>query len=145
MAESGMVQKEHLTRSKDWPEQLAAFLDARIDTPFFWGKNDCCLFAADAVIAITGTDIAADVRGVYASAKSAKATTKVFGGLAQLAADRLGPEIRPMFAKRGDILLVKGADGREFLAVCVGDAYAGPGPIGTVYGPMTDVLNAWSV
>lgn len=145
MAESEVVRQERLVRQGGWPEHLATFLDARVDTPFAWGSNDCCLFAADAVLALTGTDIAADVRGTYSSAKSATTTSTAFRGLAQLAADRLGPEVPSTFAKRGDVLLVKGEDGKEFLAVCVGDMYAGPGPNGTAYGPMTDVLKAWSV
>lgn len=36
--------------------------DARRSVPFAWGSNDCRLFAADAVQAMTGVDHAAELR-----------------------------------------------------------------------------------
>jgi hypothetical protein len=53
------------TRLPDWPEQLAAFIEARRDMPFDWAVNDCCVLAADAVLAMTGRDFLADYRGRY--------------------------------------------------------------------------------
>jgi hypothetical protein len=38
-----------------------------------WGANDCALFAADAIEAMTGVDIAADFRGKYHDEASALA------------------------------------------------------------------------
>jgi hypothetical protein len=54
-----------LKRTHDWPEQLHRLIRARWDTPFQWGVNDCGTFAADVVLAMTGVDIAADVRLTY--------------------------------------------------------------------------------
>jgi len=53
-------------RAPDWRARLAAFIEARRATPFVWGAHDCCLFAADAVLAMGGPDVAAPLRG-YAS------------------------------------------------------------------------------
>ena len=38
-----------MKRLEDWPERLAAYVDAHRDTPFRWGQNDCATFAAGAV------------------------------------------------------------------------------------------------
>jgi hypothetical protein len=73
-----------LQRAKHWATRaFHEFLLARAKTPFAWswGTNDCCLFAADAVQAITGVDIADDFRGLYDDEASAFALiAKVTGG-----------------------------------------------------------------
>ena len=55
-----------MKRLEDWPERLAAFVEARRAMPFRWGQNDCALFAADAVAAVTGVDLAERWRGLWA-------------------------------------------------------------------------------
>ena len=50
-------------RRADWPERLAEFIEARRLEPFAWGKNDCALFAADAVNLLIGVDYAESLRG----------------------------------------------------------------------------------
>src|SRR6185437_11886108 len=55
-----------LTRTKHWAtRELHRFLLSRAQVPFAWGVNDCCLFPADAIHAMTGVDIAAGFRGKY--------------------------------------------------------------------------------
>ncbi|MGF7180380.1 DUF6950 family protein [Tunturiibacter psychrotolerans] len=43
------------------------FLLESAGEPFKWGSNDCCLYAANAILACTGVDIASDFRGIYKS------------------------------------------------------------------------------
>jgi len=62
----------------NWPTLLHKFLAERMNTPFVWGKHDCCLFACDAVLAMTGEDLAGDFRGKYDSALSAVRTMQAF-------------------------------------------------------------------
>lgn len=50
-------------RRDDWRARLSAFIADRRDDPFAWGSRDCCLFAADAVEAMTGADFAVRFRG----------------------------------------------------------------------------------
>ena len=45
-----MSEPVQLPRRADWPERLAAFIEARRRQRFVWGANDCVLFAADAVL-----------------------------------------------------------------------------------------------
>lgn len=104
-----------LTRNEHWATRgLHDFLLSRKDTPFTWGENDCCMFAADAIQATTGIDIAADFRGRYNDADSALAAIEsVTGGksvedAAAYCASKHGLiELHePLMAQRGDLVLV---------------------------------------
>lgn len=55
----------------DYSAALAAFLAEQRDIPFVWGASDCCLFAADWALAVTGDDPAGDLRGGYDNAANA--------------------------------------------------------------------------
>ena len=59
-----------VSRRADWRERLAALIVERRFLPTIWGQRDCCLFAADAVQAMTDVDFAESLRG-YRSAKGA--------------------------------------------------------------------------
>jgi hypothetical protein len=106
--------KKHLhwhTRSFD------KFLREREMMPFAWGTNDCCIFAADAILANTGVDIADDFRGKYSTQLGAfKTIREVTGGIspadaaAHCAAKHGLIELKhPLNAKRGDLVLIEKA------------------------------------
>jgi hypothetical protein len=90
------------------------FLRERAEMPFAWGSNDCALFAADAILANTGTDIAADFRGKYTTQLGALRTIQeVTGGtsVADAAAycavkHGLTEHIHPLMAQRGDLVVI---------------------------------------
>jgi len=142
-----------LQRREDWPEQLAALVESRLHTPFAWGTNDCAVFAADAVLAITGTDLAADWRGQYASEQAARSMRSASGHLASgdivaalydMAHRLLGPAVPPLMARRGDVVLVEHDVGHS-LAVCVGSVAAAPGRRGVVMVERDAWRYAWRV
>ena len=95
------------------------FLASRRYMPFAWGSNDCALFAADGIQAITGTDIAADFRGKYSDEASAMAAIKAIANgstIADAAAwcaakHGLTECIHPLMAQRGDLVIVEAAQG----------------------------------
>ena len=58
-----------ITRLADWRPRLVAYLEEVRARPFGYGSHDCALFAAGAVMAMTGTDLASDYRGRYGSLK----------------------------------------------------------------------------
>jgi hypothetical protein len=133
-----------MTRLHDWPERLAELIQQRLASPFAWGSNDCCLFAADAILATTGEDPAAALRGAYSDAAGALG---VLNGRqpADLAGELLGdPLPTPALAHRGDIVCHE-TDGRQTLGVCVGDQWCAPGDEGLVFQPMSQVRLAWRV
>lgn len=130
-------------RHRNWQERLAALVSARLAEPFAWGRNDCCLFAADAVLALTGTDPAMGLRGSYADERGALRLVQQLGGLAALAARHLQLEVPPALARVGDVVL--GKVDRECLGVCTGATWHAPSAAGLVARPMTEALRAWRV
>ena len=130
-------------RHPDWAECLALFLLARRAQPFAWGTNDCCMFAADAVQAMTGVDHAAEYRGQYSDAAGA---ARLLGAGVEPFADRaLGERIAWPLARRGDVVLAN-IEGRRSLGICDGAYVVGPGDDALMYLPMADVaLAAWRV
>src|ERR1700743_3011421 len=112
-----------LTRKTNWDtgEHCVWITQVHLQPePFAWGKQDCCLFAADGVQAITGVDIAEDFRGKYTDQASAFAliesitggTTVVDG--AAFCATKFGMQEwkAPLCARRGDLVAVKNDDGQ---------------------------------
>jgi hypothetical protein len=132
-----------MARLHDWQMRFAEFARGRRNEPFAWGSNDCCLFAADAVIAITGDDPAKDLRG-YSTALQAARIVKAHGGMAAFASSRLGPQISPLMANVGDVVLVD-IDGRDALGVCNGMSILGPGPSGLVAHGIGFAKAAWRI
>ena len=61
-----------MKRYPDWEKRLHLICRERMRVPFAFGQQDCALFVADAVVAMTGTDLAAEVRGQYDSKESAQ-------------------------------------------------------------------------
>lgn len=126
-----------------WSAALDAFIRSRLPMPFSWGHNDCCLFAADAVQAMTGQDLAAAERGTYATASEALELVQRLGGL-QAIADRAGQRVPPLTAQRGDIGLVS-VNGRDLLAVCLGPYWVAPTGGGLAPIALADARMAWRV
>ncbi|HEV1991381.1 MAG TPA: hypothetical protein VGR34_00785 [Candidatus Dormibacteraeota bacterium] len=101
-----------IKRFDNWPGLLDAFVASRRELPFAWGANDCCLFACDAVLAMTGEDLAEGFRDSYDSALGARrmlqqAGAETVGELADIIAERQGLRCIPaIFAQRGDVVLL---------------------------------------
>jgi hypothetical protein len=108
-----------MTRLKDWPSRLAALVAAARARPFEWGTHDCCLWAADAVQALTGRDPAAKWRGTYSTEVGAFRVVLALGGLPVIAALG-GTEIPTALAITGDVGLVRWPDGVVSLGVSGG-------------------------
>lgn len=129
-------------RCRDWPEQLAAFIEARRTLPFAWGSNDCALFAADAINALTGVDHAATLRG-YKTERGAASRIKKAGGMRAFAAALT--EKHPGLAQRGDVVLVINEGRETFGVVCDGGNWCAPGVSGLVFRPVSEAVAAFEV
>lgn len=130
-------------RRRDWQERLQALVLARLHEPFAWGEHDCCLFAADAVQAVTGFDPAAPWRGTYVDERGAMRLVRELGGLAAIAVLGGGEEVHPLRARAGDIVL--GHVDRDCLGVCLGATWHAPSAAGLVARPMAEAQRAWRV
>lgn len=135
-----------LNRVENWPEILLALVEDRRSKPFAWGENDCALFAADCVLAMTGEDFAAAFRGRYTTAAGSIKALKRFGAgsLESTATAALGEPISPKLAQRGDVVLFDAVTGPA-LAVCLGGNAAAAGPEGITWVPMDLWTKAWRV
>jgi len=133
-----------LQRLRDWPERWDALVRASTPMPFLWGVHDCCTFAADSVLALTGADPMRRLRGVYGGALSAAELLEQLGGLSAAVSDALGSPLPPALAGVGDVLLVRN-EGRDILAVCNGTTALAPGPRGLAVLAAPQVLAAWGV
>jgi hypothetical protein len=137
-----------MQRFNDWPDRLAAHIASAREAEFRWGSFDCALFAAGAIHAMTGVDLAADFRGKYSDEAGARA---LFSTALDHASGML-PPVDLGFARRGDLVLVKngsvlggtnepglaivGLDGRRALAAA---------ERGLVYMARANWLRAWRV
>ena len=137
----------HHPRRPDWPERLAALVEARRDMPFAWGSQDCCSFAADAVEAMTGRDWLAPHRGQYQDAAGAEAIIGPDGLealVAGLLADFGARDCPPGFVQRGDLALVLSGNDLT-LGVVLGETIAAPGLRRLAFVPRSAIRRGWSV
>lgn len=117
-------------RLPDWRPRLGEYLAQVVRLPFRPGQHDCALFAAGAVEAMTGTDLAAAWRGKYRALGAGKAMLRARGYADHVAlAAALFPEVLPALAQVGDLAVLPSGDGQ------VAEA------LGVVQGPGVYVLN----
>lgn len=128
---------EKLTRLPDWDRRLAATLTDHIRTPSEWGKMDCILRAADAVMAVTGTDLAEDYRGKYSNEIGAAKLLKKLKceNVEQLIQKYFEPVGR-LKAQRGDLVTVED-DGVIAVGYVTEYGVAVSSPTGTSFRPQT--------
>jgi hypothetical protein len=102
-----------LSRRADWQQRLQQYLDLSSQACFQYGLFDCCLFVCDAIREMTDFDLAADFRGRYDSAASARAamfhsvSSHSVRKVAEVITTRNAmPEVAPLLAQRGDVALL---------------------------------------
>lgn len=110
-----------IKRRGDWRARLDAFFDKQIATEFSEEQN-CATFAADAVKAITGTDIISKYRSTKTISEGIKALKKDgFDDHVAVAADAL-EEIHPSEATLGDVVVFEAPDDYRFaFGICIGE------------------------
>jgi hypothetical protein len=147
---------QHLIHA--WPELLHDYIERKRYGPFVWGKNDCCLFACDAVFEMTGFDLAIQFRGRYDSALSAVKAMRAFAGsdfetahlvgavANKIAATHSIQEVPVLMAQRGDVVLLLGQRGESLGVVGLrGDRAFAPGEEGLESVAVNQCLKAWRI
>lgn len=138
-------------RVSDWPTKLAEFIEQRRKKPFVWGKYDCCLFAADSTLLLTGIDMASDLRGQYSGWHSATRLVHSLGGIERIVEDRCAEhgfdELTNRFsAQRGDIVICEFDDASgPSVGVCVGKQCAFTYNDGLIFYPLALVQRSWRI
>lgn len=135
-----------MKRTQGWEQRLYHVTRRLLGIPFGWGTNDCCLFSADCILAVTGSDPAEEFRGTYSTKQEAmrliaKLDCRDVGDVAS----RYLPEMPVSLARRGDIVMMKNVNNELFLAVVVGHTAVGPTPDGMLHIHKNNALKAWRV
>lgn len=151
-----------------WQELLHNYFLRRENEAFKWGTMDCCLFACDAVLELTGVDMAADFRGHYDSLLSAVRVMKSFTAedlntkehdeeedgssefveaVAVKAFAGFGLEEVPvLMAQRGDMLLLDSPLGKGLGILGLRGTHAHcAGQDGVIDVPLQECLRAWRI
>jgi hypothetical protein len=103
-----------MKRYPDWQQRLSEFLSETKSLTFQYGRFDCCLFVADAVLSMTGVDIASGYRDKYNSLEESINLIQLHSGskslqpfIHQALKQYNLLEVPVLNAQRGDIILVK--------------------------------------
>lgn len=136
-------------RKEGWPEALHDYIAAARKKEFAYGAWDCCLFAADWVLELTGTDYAAELRG-YSSMKDAYEILARYGSMEAMVTQLLGVDAgHPAFAQRGDIVLMKDhpslGGAPEGLGICHGLHSAFPRAKGLIMIRTLEAAAFWKI
>ena len=142
-----------MPRRPDWQSAFDEFLIANSARPFVWGQWDCCLFVADAIRAITGEDLARDLRARYSSLREARwilrarfGSASIERSVAKLFALAGLPEVSPRFAHRGDPVIARGGSDFQIGVVGLnGSIVINSETQGLIEIPRTLAVRAWHI
>ena len=102
-----------MKRLDNWTVRVHEYLEMKHGTPFKWGESDCCLFACNIVMVMTGVDIAKKWRGKYKTARGAKRFLK--RGLNTVTEETMEEfncaEVKIPFRRRFDLALIESGQG----------------------------------
>lgn len=156
-------------RKTAWPQLLRLAIEDGGSRPFFWGEHDCCMFACNAIESMTGVDPAKPFRGRYKTERGALLALRRYinrdpetgqfdawegrdmGALLTAVAERITsklemPEIAPLTAQRGDVVLVSTAQGPALAIVDMTGRFAAAAAAdGIARIPLGDTIRAWRV
>jgi hypothetical protein len=141
-----------LCRRGDWQSRLSDYLVAVARRPFKYGDLDCGLFVAGAIAAMTGVDVARDLRG-YSSRREAFARIRGMCGRPTMAAaaDHLAAqfgirEVPVAMAQRGDaVQLARGSKAKLGLVAMHGFEVLIPYHDGILRVPRSLAVRAWRI
>ncbi len=133
-------------KNENWPSILANQIEQAERTPFEWGVNDCCLWSATVVDAMTGVDPAKDFRGLYSTEAEAKIVLESLGtgDIKSIIVSIFGEPIGIKLAQRGDVVLAI-IDGQQTVGICVGGRTAFKSLTGLIQLPTLKCDCAWRV
>jgi hypothetical protein len=142
-----------LTRLPNWQTALSTYLVEEAETRFAYGLFDCGLFAAGAIVAMTGVDPARGIRGQYRSRREAFAAIHQLCGrstveaLAEHLANVLSiSEIAVSCAQRGDPVMLR-AGSRSSLGIVAmhSTEILTPYRSGLLRLPLSHATRAWHI
>lgn len=144
-----MHQPSSTAKLPNWQARLLTTIEELKETPFVWGQNDCCIFAAKCIDAQYGTEIAPGVVGEYDSELSCKRYMIKRAKSASLATvlDTFLPvRVEKKYAQRGDVVTFEGALGLTAGVLWTGYLWAmGPNGVETIPLHLINIVDVWRV
>lgn len=141
-----------LTRLTNWETQLAQAIAIARQSTFQWGVFDCALHVSNCILAITGTDPAAAIRGTYGDEQQANAVLATYGGTVEMLAVSFAgtlpmDQVSPTYARRGDLVLVNNSTPDRALGIVdlTGRFALCAAAAGLARVPMSRWMRAWLV
>ena len=130
-----------MRRISTWEQRLSDYIASKLNEPFEYGVNDCSLFSAGAVEAMTEEDPMPEFRGKYDSLLTSVRVIQD-AGFADLEAviDSKFPEVPIGFAKRGDLAFHDGSVG-----VIIGNEAVFVSDDGLIRTPRSEWTKTWAV
>jgi len=130
-------------RVANWPDVLAAEIEAVRARPFNWDGWSCYDFCAHIVWSLTGVDHREHFPAYHSQAE-AEALLAQYGGAVKLTESVLGTAKPLSYARRGDVVVADLWAGLQ-PAICLGANLTAPGPKGLNYGSMRRAVAAWDI
>jgi hypothetical protein len=141
-----------LTRLESWPSALSDYLLRAERTRFRYGSQDCGLFVAGAIRAMTGVDVAAMLRGYT---NRTEAFTRIAALCGQPTMEAVArhlallygvPEIPVLCAQRGDAVLLRSGRRSSLGIVAMhGTEILTPYRAGLLRLPLSHARRAWHI
>lgn len=136
-----------MARVINWPDVLAAEIEAARVQAYVLGTHDCLRFTCRCIDAMTGVDYWPRFAGYTTRREALRTIAKIAPTLAGAVDIVLGQAMRPApFAHRGDVVLFHDAAG-DHLGVCVGLKAAVLGEAGLAFVRLDHpgVVGCWRV
>jgi hypothetical protein len=110
-----------MKRVPNWEVALGEWQETAATRAFAWGEWDCAMASCSAVLALTGADPGMAFRGTYCTEVEALKLLGITGGLGEFVAfiaQGCGmAEVPPLFAHRGDAVLVDNGNPSHALGI----------------------------
>jgi hypothetical protein len=92
-------------RKENWDVEFNKYINTLNTKEYKYGSYDCCIFAADAVKAITGIDYMEEFRGKYNSVEEGNEALKTIGkgSLYRTLRAKFGKPVRGCYGRKGDV------------------------------------------
>jgi len=138
-----------MQRIPQWQSKLSAYLLGCYGRPFQYGVMDCGLLVAGAIEAMTGVDVAGELRGYHNRTQAYESIRRVCGCKNMLlicdhiAAEFCCPAIPVAMAQRGDPLQLR--SGSLGLVAMHGTELLTPYKDGLLRLPLNQAVRAWRI
>ncbi len=136
-----------MKKLQNWSIKFDDFMTKHKDTPFVWGKWDCCLFSDACIKAMTGESLIPKTLR-WSDEKSALKAIRDYGKTLSGAIEKAAKKKKliptdPMFIQKGDLLVYKQES--ELCGMYSGSKVLGPSENGLITNQYEEIVAVWRI